>query len=414
MGVGSSASLADFMSGSGNPILQAAAPLLTLASRLQTVVQQANLSTLRQQAVHEIRTLEDRLSQAGVSHEDSLVARYVLCTFVDSAVANTPWGAQGDWSGQSLLVMFHKEVSGGEKFFQIIDRVRVHPERYLNLIELLYVCLALGYEGKYRQDPGGPARLADLQRDLFRIIRESRGLRDEPLSVNWQGVQDRRNPVIRYVPWWIVGVVALAAIVFAFFFYQRELRAEAEPIKAALAAPTPAIDYPVVAAAPAAPETVATPVAAEPPKTNRLKALLQPEESAGVVTVEEIGDKTVVTLTAPNLFRSGSARVNPEHYLTLRAVGQAIEQAPGHVVIVGHTDDLPVRSFQFADNFELSRERAVSVAGVMRPVLSNFGRVEWQGVGSTQPRYQPVDVDENRARNRRVEIVHATTRDIPP
>jgi type VI secretion system protein ImpK len=161
-------------------------------------------------------------------------------------------------------------------------------------------------------------------------------------------------------------------------------------------------------------EAAATPVVAEPPKPNRLKALLQPEESAGLLTVEEIGDKTVVTLTAPTLFRSGSARVNPEQYLTLRAVGQALEQVPGHVIIVGHTDDLPVRSFQFADNFELSRERAVSVAGVMRPVLTNFGRVEWQGVGSTQPRYQPVDTDENRARNRRVEIVHSAAQDIPP
>jgi flagellar motor protein MotB len=56
----------------------------------------------------------------------------------------------------------------------------------------------------------------------------------------------------------------------------------------------------------------------------------------------------------------------------------------------------------------------VAVSNVMKPVLSNFGRVEWQGVGSTQPRYQPVDTTENRARNRRVEIVHAATPDGAP
>jgi type VI secretion system protein ImpK len=390
---GATQALADFVGAGGNPILQAAAPLLMLAAKLQTGVQQANIGTLRQQAVHEIRALEERLGKAGVTSDDALITRYVLCTFVDSAVSNTPWGHQGGWSGQSLLVMFHKEVSGGEKFFQILDRVRGNPARYADLIELLYVCLALGYEGKYRQDPGGPARLAELQHDLYRLIRDRRQLRDEPLSPSWQGVQDKRNPVIRYVPWWIVGAAVLAALAVAYFTYQTKLRAQAEPVKTALAGQVPPVEYPAPA----------------PPRASRLKDLLQPEEAAGKITVEDFGDKTVVTLTAPNLFRSGSANVDPAQYETLRAVGLAIEQVPGRVLIVGHTDDQPVRSFKFADNFELSRERALSVAKSMKPVVSDFGRLEWQGVGSTQPRYKPVDTPENRARNRRVEIVHTAS-----
>src|SRR5689334_6583333 len=51
--------LSDFIGTSGNPILQAAAPLLILAAKLQTSVQQANIATLRQQAVHEVRSMED-------------------------------------------------------------------------------------------------------------------------------------------------------------------------------------------------------------------------------------------------------------------------------------------------------------------------------------------------------------------
>jgi type VI secretion system protein ImpK len=121
--------------------------------------------------------------------------------------------------------------------------------------------------------------------------------------------------------------------------------------------------------------------------------------------VEDFGGKTVVTLTAPELFRSGSAHVNPDLYQTLRAVALALNQVPGRVVIVGHTDDQPVHSMRFADNFDLSRERAVAVAELLKPVLTTPGRVEWQGAGSTQPRYKPVNTAENRARNRRVEII---------
>jgi type VI secretion system protein ImpK len=387
---GQSANLSEFLTGARNPIIQAAAPLLTLGARLSTAVNQANIATLRQQAVQEVRAFEERLRTSGVSSEDSVVARYVLCTFVDSAVLNTPWGAQGDWAGQSLLVLFHKEVGGGEKFFEILERLRGNPSRYIDLIELVYVCLALGYEGKYRHDPSGQGRLAELQHDLYGLIREQRQVRgDEELSPHWKGVEDRRNPIVRYVPWWMVAAAGLVILTGTFVTLHAKLGAQAEPIKAALAGSAVTVDYPAAAVA----------------RPNRLKQLLSPEESAGRLTVEDFGGKTVVTLTAPELFRSGSARVNPDLYQTLRAVALGLNQVPGRVVIVGHTDDQPVHSLRFADNFDLSRERAVAVADLLKPALATPGRLEWQGAGSTQPRYKPVDSAQNRARNRRVEII---------
>lgn len=379
----------DFMSSGRNPILRAAVPLIAIASRLQTTVAQADTGSLRNQATQEIRAFDDRLRSANVAPEDALVARYLLCTFFDSAVLNTPWGAQSDWSGQSLLVMFHKEKSGGEKFFQILDRISAQPGRYIDLIELQYVCLALGYEGMYRIDDRGEAKLAQLQHSLLRIIRDSRQLRDEELSPHWKGVEDKRNPILRYVPWWIVACVGLAVIVIAFVIYNARLNSAAEPIKEALSRPSVKLEY----------------TAPAPTRANRLKQLLAPQEQAGQLTVEDFGDKTIVTLISSNLFRSGNAQLNPQHQEAIKAIALALNQVPGKVVIVGHTDDQPVRSLQFADNFELSRERAVAVANLMKGTLSNFGRVEWVGVGSTQPRYQPVDTAENRARNRRVEIV---------
>jgi type VI secretion system protein ImpK len=381
--------VADFISGGRNPILRAAVPLIAIASRLQSTVANADVPSLRNQAMQEMRTFDDRLRSAGVAPEDALVARYLLCTFFDSAVLNTPWGAQSDWSGQSLLVVFHKEKSGGEKFFQILDRISAQPARYIDLIELQYVCLVLGYEGMYRIDERGQARLAELQHSLHRIIRDTRQLRDEELSAHWRGVEDKRNPIFRYVPWWIVACIGLAVIVIAFVIYNSRLNSAAEPIKAALSRPSVKLEY----SAPA------------PARVNRLKQLLAPQEQAGQLTVEDFGDKTIVTLISSNLFRSGNAQLNSQHYDTLKAIALALNQVPGKVVIVGHTDDQPVRSLQFADNFELSRERAVAVANLLKSTLTNFGRVEWVGVGSTQPRYQPVDTSENRARNRRVEIV---------
>jgi type VI secretion system protein ImpK len=382
--VESDASLADFIGGTDNPILQSAAPLLLLVTKLS-----GGSMTLRQQTVQEMRAFEDRLRVAAVSREDVLVARYVLCTFVDTAVLNTPWGAQSDWASQSLLVLFHKEVSGGAKFFEIVERVRADPARHSDLIELLYVCLALGYEGKHRHDTQGPARLSQLQHELFELIRARRALQNDELSPHWRGIEDRRNPVMRYVPWWVVASGGAAVLTIAFIVLRARLGFEAEPIKTALATAAVRVDYPTVS----------------PARANRLKELLAPQEAAGRLKVEEFGDKTVVTLVAANLFPSGSARVNPDFAPTLLEIGRAIEQVPGRVLVVGHTDDQPVHSLRFSDNFDLSRARAVAVADVLKPALQNFGRVSWQGVGPTEPRY-PMDTAESRARNRRVEIIH--------
>jgi type VI secretion system protein ImpK len=90
----------------------------------------------------------------------------------------------------------------------------------------------------------------------------------------------------------------------------------------------------------------------------------------------------------------------------LQHIANAIDQVPGRVLVIGHTDDQPLTSLRYRDNLELSRERALSVVNVMKLALDQPGRIEHTGVGSTEPRYKPESKPENRARNRRVEIVH--------
>ena len=107
-----------------------------------------------------------------------------------------------------------------------------------------------------------------------------------------------------------------------------------------------------------------------------------------------------------DLFASGSATISPAVQDTLAAIAAAVNRAPGRLMVVGHTDDQPVRSLKFADNYELSRARAQAVAEALKPLLTREGGVEVVGKGSEQPVVTPADKPESRARNRRVEIVH--------
>ena len=80
--------------------------------------------------------------------EQVKIASYFLCSLIDETVLNTPWGNQSNWGHHSLLIQFHNEAWGGERFFQILDRLKQQPAQGLNLLELAYLCLSLGFEGK--------------------------------------------------------------------------------------------------------------------------------------------------------------------------------------------------------------------------------------------------------------------------
>jgi type VI secretion system protein ImpK len=210
--------LNDFLISGRNAILQAGAPLLTLAVRLQTTAHKADVATLRREATREMQMFRQRLSAASVPEEDSNVASYVVCTFVDATVLDAPWGAQSGWSSQSLLMAFHQETVGGEKFFQILEHVRTNPARYIDLIELLGVCLAFGFEGKYRLDERGHAKLRELQREVFNLIRDYRPRRYDGLSPRWRGLRTR-NPLLRFVPGWIVAACVLVVLLVGFVWF---------------------------------------------------------------------------------------------------------------------------------------------------------------------------------------------------
>jgi type VI secretion system protein ImpK len=275
----------------------------------------------------------------------------------------------------------------------MLERIAQDPVHRIDLIELQYLCIALGFAGKFQLLEHGQLRLAQTQHDIFQRIRTVRSPPEQELSLHWHGVRDQRHRLVRYLPWWVAVAAALAVITAAFGFFKYRLDSQADPIYAALAP----IGTESAAAAPASTAPAVGPT---------LRQLLTEEESSGRVRIEENGAETRITLIAPELFGTASATLDPRYGKTLHAIGVALEKVPGRVLIEGHTDDQPVRSFAFRDNYALSRARAESVKKILSTEVRNPARLEVVAKGPSQPRYTPASAPENRVRNRRVEIIH--------
>jgi type VI secretion system protein ImpK len=85
---------------------------------------------------------------------------------------------------------------------------------------------------------------------------------------------------------------------------------------------------------------------------------------------------------------------------------------PGQVDVIGHSDNVPIRTFRFPSNWELSRARAESVARLLAAGIGP-ARVRADGRGDSEP-VAANDTPQGRAKNRRVEItLHVPTGETP-
>lgn len=390
-----SAALAGPLPASGlNPLVRAANPLLDLVVPLRHMATHSDLDDLRRRLVQGIRTFEQEARGTGISLENLSAARYALCTLLDETVAGTPWGGGGVWSGGSLLVTFHNEAFGGEKFFAILQRLAQNPAANIDVLELMYICLALGLEGRYRVVDGGRDQLDALRVRLLQLITGQRGEPERDLSPQWQGVTDKRNPLMRLVPLWVMAAVAAVLLVVLHLGLLFNLNSASDPVFSALHA------VKVALAAPAPRPPAVTP-AAPPPA--RLAGFLQPEIQAGLVTVRDEPDKSVITLRGDGMFASGSADVTTGLLPLLARIGDALKTVPGRILVAGHSDNQAIRSVRFPSNWHLSQARAESVARLLAARLEGADRIRAEGRADSEP-VAPNDTPANRSRNRRVEV----------
>jgi type VI secretion system protein ImpK len=370
------------------PLLAAANPLLNLIPQLRNMPH-ADPAALREYLVAQVQLFEARAKQAGIRNETIIGARYCLCTALDETVAQTPWGGSGVWSKNSLLVTFHNEAWGGEKFFQLLSRLAQNPQQHIELLELMNACLAMGFEGRYRVVDNGRTQLETLRQRLADIIRTARGELEPALAQHWKGATDTGRRGLRLVPFWIVGLLALLVAAGIYYWFHLRLAGQSDPVVASI--------YSIKLPPPPAP------VKAPAPPPPRLRKFLEPEIAQRLVDVEDGDNYSKVTLLGETLFDSGSPDIKESFLPTLRRVAAALDEVNGDVIVRGYTDDVRINTRRFQSNIDLSQARADAVKKLLEQSMSRRGRIRAEGRGEADP-LVPNTNAANRARNRRVEV----------
>lgn len=220
-----------FSTSSGlNPLVNAASTLIAVFEKTRASVSHPDVGGLHQRMVNEIKTFENTAKQTGIKPEVVLSARYAMCVALDEAVLNTPWGSESAWPQRTLLSVFHNETSGGEKFFLILERMKEQPAENLYILELMYILLSLGFEGKYRVIHRGRDMIEQMRDDLFNIIRRQRGEYERSLSPSWRGLGKTRNSLADYIPMWVIGSIVGAILFLSYSGFRVWLYDSSSPV----------------------------------------------------------------------------------------------------------------------------------------------------------------------------------------
>ncbi|MCU7944030.1 MAG: type IVB secretion system protein IcmH/DotU [Candidatus Thiodiazotropha sp. (ex Cardiolucina cf. quadrata)] len=375
-----------------NKLEIAATSLLSLLGRLRETPSHPDPAALKNSIIEKFRIFERTAEDLGVDKETIFWTRYVLCTTIDETVLSTPWGNQSLWRDQSLLVSLHNEAWGGEKFFQLLQKLLQNPAKNIELLEVMYICLSFGFEGRFRPLPDGYAQLQTLRDNLYRTIRNHHEEYERDLSGHWQGVYLKQNALVQYVPLWVVLAVSGVILLLMYSGFNLSLNVQSDPVHAELHNIARNVKTVVERKPPPAPEPELT-----------LRVLLANEITQGSVDVAEDYAEGSVRIAGDGLFASGSGAVKAQFLPLLNRIAAAMDQLQGEIVVEGHTDNIPIRSLRFPSNWHLSRARAESVAKIMASNLTKPGRIQSIGRGSAEP-LASNDTGEGRARNRRVEI----------
>jgi type VI secretion system protein ImpK len=220
--------MADTAPSSASPALSdLCGDLLAFALQLKRSSDPGDAETMRQKIDEQFRALEMKARQADVPAEDVTQAKYAICAFIDEMILTSSWGLKDSWADKPLQLAYFNEFSAGEEFYNKVDTLRGGKNN--TVLEVFYLCLALGFRGKY-VDLQGMEKKKVL---MDTMLRELRGTAPAPgsagLSPGWQP-PDALPGIVKQFPAWFVATACVLVVILMFILLSTLLGTSAETI----------------------------------------------------------------------------------------------------------------------------------------------------------------------------------------
>ncbi len=203
--------------------------LLAFALQLKRSKDPGDAEAMRQKVDEQFRALETKARQADVPQEDVQQAKYAICAFVDEMILTSSWGLKESWADKPLQLAYFNDFAAGEEFYNRIDALRGAKKN--SVLEVYYLCLALGFRGKY-VDLQGMEKKKVLMDTILREVRgaaPASGPATGGLSPSWQP-PDALPGIVKNFPAWFVAAACGLVVILLFILLSTLLGSSAERV----------------------------------------------------------------------------------------------------------------------------------------------------------------------------------------
>jgi type VI secretion system protein ImpK len=176
-------------------------------------------NTLYQGVLTLFEELDKKAKALKFDSEDIVNSRYALAAFVDEAILRSQWTGREQWADNPLQLQLFETYLAGEGFFERLENLRARGESAADVLEIYYLCLALGFEGKYGIE--GTERLSALSKSLHDELSRFRPIVTEGISPHWKvvdGPVQESNKLPRWLIYSCAAVIIACVLLYIGFF----------------------------------------------------------------------------------------------------------------------------------------------------------------------------------------------------
>ncbi|MBW3696941.1 hypothetical protein EK599_14670 [Vibrio sp. T187] len=155
-----------------NQLINISSELLTKTLKVSTLSEPEDLTVFREQLIHSINDIKAQATELTypIAVIDKLCFLYAVV--LDEFIIYTDWGEKRGWENKTLLSELFGMRNGGELFFSVAEKAARQPHKLIDLLELIYLFLNIGFKGQYRD--GGAEQLKAFIHQLEQTISQYR------------------------------------------------------------------------------------------------------------------------------------------------------------------------------------------------------------------------------------------------
>lgn len=185
------------------------APFFSLIIQLRETSEYGDSDLLRSRVLELLKNAEGSGIKMAIPAADIKDARFAVVAFLDETIIGSEWSEKMSWIAKPLQVQLYGQAVAGKEFFERLDRIKADAVLRHSVLEVYYLCLALGFKGKYQVlGAAGQNELLMQIESSFQRLNETAEKRDSRLSPHGVPGDQVVTEVKSKLPPWMIAVTA--------------------------------------------------------------------------------------------------------------------------------------------------------------------------------------------------------------